>query len=265
MAILNDQYELKGSFGNLTAYRMKGVDKVVVRTKGGASKQKIKSAPSMAKTRENFTEFSGCAKMSKEIREAIEPIKHLADYNFTPQLTSLAKKIQLQDSSNERGKRNIQLADFKYLLEGFQLNKRYSFDTVFRHAPKVSLNRLLPSATIQIPALIPGVNFHNFWPQPLYRIICSIGLVNNLQFNSLGYQFPPPLAKVYCTAIFSNWLSIKDQQPSEEISIQLPSTIALNEQQSLVVGMGIEMGNPINNQTVEHVKYAGAGKIIAVG
>jgi hypothetical protein len=46
MAILKNLTEFTGSLGNISAYRRKDSDKVILRMKGGATKKKIKTAKS---------------------------------------------------------------------------------------------------------------------------------------------------------------------------------------------------------------------------
>ena len=43
MAFITDNMGIEGGIGNMSAYRMRGIDKMVVRTKGGATKAKIKT------------------------------------------------------------------------------------------------------------------------------------------------------------------------------------------------------------------------------
>ncbi len=265
MAFITDNMGIEGGIGNMSAYRMRGIDKMVVRTKGGATKAKIKTDANFAKTRQNNSEFGGCAKMAKAIRMAIEPICHLADYNFTPSLISMAKKMQLQDTFHPRGERGIQLSKFGYLLEGFALNKRNGFDTIIKHSLRPRIDRAMGNAIIEVPDLKPNMNLSLFWPQPYYRLVLSIGLVTDLEFGNGGFEKQSITQTVFAESLRSAWIPVQQTQKAEAVVLQLKNLPPITDQQTMIVAAGIEMGSPILSAEIEHVKYAGAGKILLVG
>jgi hypothetical protein len=264
MATLDGNLGLQGSFGNLSSYKMRGVDKLVVRTKGGASKAKIKKSPSFARTRENNSEFGGCGKMVKEIRHAIQPIKHLADFNFTANFTSLAKKIQLLDGTKPRGQRGIHLSQFPYLFQGFSLNKKNAFDAIVKNALLPQLDRENGKVRIQVPALIPGINLSFFWQQPFYRLVFSIGMVSDMLFGEMGFACNQNNF-TFTNSVISNWLPVLQVQPAQEIILQLNRFNGIGSDQSIFVAVGIEMGSPLSMDLINPVRYCGAGKILLVG
>jgi len=57
MAKLISGLSFTGSLSNLSAYKMRGHDGIIVRTKGGPSKEKIKESPSFLVTGCNNMEF----------------------------------------------------------------------------------------------------------------------------------------------------------------------------------------------------------------
>ncbi len=71
MASLSGNFDFEGRLGNVTAYRMKGVDKLVLRTRGGPNKNAIKNSPAFAKTRQQNTKWSGCTKAASKMRIAL--------------------------------------------------------------------------------------------------------------------------------------------------------------------------------------------------
>ncbi len=81
MAKLASNLSFTGSLGNLSAYKMRGVEGTVVRIKGGATKKKIKEPPVFERTRELNAEFGGRATGSKWMMQAMWPQKALADFN----------------------------------------------------------------------------------------------------------------------------------------------------------------------------------------
>lgn len=264
MAFMNGNMGFIGRLGNITSYKMQGSDKIIMRTKGGASKDKIKRSPNFVLTRKNNSEFGGCAKMSKSIRAAIYPICHLANYNFTSNITSLVKKIQLQDNSHERGERAIYLSQFRYLLDGFSLNKNTSFDAIIRHSFHPQINREDGSASIDLPALIPGVNLNLPWSQPVYRLVFSIGVVNDMEYGTMGFNTPNQSSN-FTNLTYTTWLPTKQLQVAQTIALQLQGFKPLTNNQSIIVAAGIEMGAQDTMSEIQFVKYCGSGKILLVG
>ena len=61
MARLTGNFDFTGKLGNISAYKINGTGKTVLRTKGGASKHKIKHHPAFINTRRNNAEFGGAS------------------------------------------------------------------------------------------------------------------------------------------------------------------------------------------------------------
>src|SRR3989337_1041067 len=97
MALLESDIQFTGPLGNLSAYRMRGVDKIIVRKKGGASKKRIKNDPEFERTRENNTEFSGRAAGVRWVMRALMPLRRVADYNLCGPINKLMKHVQDED------------------------------------------------------------------------------------------------------------------------------------------------------------------------
>ena len=263
MAFLSGGPEFTGSIGNMSYYKMKGTDKIVVRKKGGASKKKIKTLPSFARTRENNAEFGGCANTVRSIRHALYPLNKLADYNFTPTLTTLAKNIQLLDNVNERGKRAVNFSQYRYLLEGFQLNKTIIFDSVVKYPLKGSIERETGSATIDIPHLHPQLNLEFPWKAPLYRFVIGFGVFTDSAFNGTDYKEKATLP--VAETIYTEWQPVQQAFEGQSFTLQLHNLHGIDDTKSMILSIGIEMGTPITNAFIQPIKYAGCAKILTVG
>lgn len=70
MAQITQGLAFTGSISNLSAYKMRGSDKIILRTKGGPSKNMIKKSPRFEITRRLNVEFGGRATATKWIRNA---------------------------------------------------------------------------------------------------------------------------------------------------------------------------------------------------
>jgi hypothetical protein len=60
--------DFTGSLHNISAYKRRDMDTIIIRSKGGPSKRMIKSHPSFDLTRRNNKEFGGRSTASKLIR-----------------------------------------------------------------------------------------------------------------------------------------------------------------------------------------------------
>jgi hypothetical protein len=105
MGSLQGTLSFTGSLSNISAYTMRGHDKIILRTKGGASKNKIQTSPSFQATRNLNSEWRIVTKTAKLIRDGLTALKPLADYNISGPLNALVKKIQSCDTQNPKGKR----------------------------------------------------------------------------------------------------------------------------------------------------------------
>ena len=61
MAKLDGTIQFTGSLQNLSFYKMRGSDKIIVRKKGGPSRKQVKHSPNFENTRHNNSEFGGRA------------------------------------------------------------------------------------------------------------------------------------------------------------------------------------------------------------
>ncbi len=158
MAKMKGPITLTGSLGGLSFYPMKGVEGLVGRTKGGASKKKIKKDKAFVRTRELNAEFGGRSRASGWIMRNTWPMKQLADYNVAGPLNALLKPIQTLDTQSPNGQHNILLSQHPQLLNGFSFNRQNTFDSTVRNPLSFSLDRATLTAQVDIPALLPGIN-----------------------------------------------------------------------------------------------------------
>lgn len=261
MAILKGNIEFTGSIGNLSAYKMRGSEKTILRTKGGADKKKILKSPSFKLTRENFTEFSGCAKLAGCIRRSMLVMAPLADYNYTPFLSSLAKTIQTLDLESKRGERKILLSKHRNLLTGFSLNKKTSFESIVRHPVTCQIDRNSVKAIIKLPELMPGVNLITGKQYPLFRFIVNLACVADPVFRLKGYFIQEPGS----SHVYTNWYHSSQLFNAMELIVQLKDSTTLKDDKTLILSLGLQMGMPVSDSVINPVKYAGCARIMAVG
>ncbi|MCD9020103.1 hypothetical protein, partial [Parachryseolinea silvisoli] len=247
-------------------YRMRGTDKIVVRRKGGASKETIKKSPKFALPRLYMSEFGGCSTMGKEVRFMMHPMRALADYNFSGFINKSLKLIQKQDATSKLGQRAIELSKHPKLLEGFQLNKYTTFDSMLRSTLSWSIDTEKGSAKVEIPALVRDINFFPNNRHSKFSITISLGIVPDFKFNqgTGKYQAPKWYDTMYgCSYTSSEWHSALKGSPATTLELSLDQ-LPPESGYSLMLGIGICFGDAMDGDEVKQIKRAGAAKILAI-
>ncbi|WP_343704334.1 hypothetical protein [Chitinophaga sp.] len=261
MAKLNGPFDFSGNLGNFSVYKMRGVDKLVVRRKGGPTKEQVNSSPTLARTRENNAEFRACTMLTKGIRSAVFLVNHLGDLRFTGALNSLGKQMQMLDKTSKRGERGISLSRHGSMLAGFDFNAEMPFDSLFRHPLTVNTNRRKGTATITIPGLIPGISLNLPWKAPFVRFLVSLGKAGDVRFNGTTFQ-RVEVGTAHQQYRITEWQHTGAASAPADVTLQLDKGAGRGE--SLVLAIGIELGVTGRYGEIEPAARAGAAKILAV-
>jgi hypothetical protein len=280
MARVKNLDQITGSLKNLSFYTRKGSDQLFVRTKGGASKEKIKRNPEFEALRKNNMEFGGCSKMSKQIRFAAFDLTHVADYNLSPVLSSLAKNIQKADMVNPVGERDIRLSAYREMLTGFSFNRNTRFESLLRIPVQATIDRNKQEAVVNIPAFACsfGLNLpvsrslsSSRTPSTsgfsLFRISITLGVVTDMQLNVQKTNFEPvhPTLGLGYKTTSTPWYSTQASVPQQQLLLNIhePSAI-FTDNDTLALTVAIEFGNLDAFGNPTPIRGAGAGKILGV-
>jgi hypothetical protein len=260
MAKLNGNIQFTGSLDNLSFYKMRGCDKIVVRKKGGPTRKQVKLSPQFELTRLNNKEFGGRAKAARLIKRGLHPLLFLADYNITGPLNALLKPIQKMDVSTERGKRSILLSKNPRLLEGFTLNRRHLLDSIIR--TPVSYTIQGGQAVFNIPEVLPGINFMPPGNYPCYQFIAVATLVPDMYYKDDVYGYIPKSDLYGAIAANTNWLPVNTDAAATQLIIKgLPASKP--DDHSILLAAGIAFGT-MQGADITPVKYVGGAKVIGV-
>src|SRR5688500_2765930 len=264
MAQLESEFQYSGRLGNVTAYRMRGVDKSVVRKKGGATKERIRTESAFARTRENNTEFGGRAQGVRRVRRALHPLTFLGDYNFTGFINRILTYMQLNDPINNRGKRSILFSQYGTLLEGFSLNRYTTLESLIRTPFTYGFSRETLTAKVNIPQLLPGINFVPPKKHPLFQVVAVLGVVPDLFFTEEGYlpsseEYPTNGTRVEAS---TPWMPAMNEFPGTTLEAKLPSAPP-DHACAFVLSIGIRFGVP-DGQGVTQTEHAGCARIFSV-
>ena len=264
MAQVSGGLGITGSMGNFSIYRMRGSDKLVLRQKGGASKQRIKKDPNFEQTRMNNNEWAGSALMARIMNNGLFAVKHLADHGYFGKLTAVCKAIQSDDGENQKGKRAVRLSQSPYKLEGFGYNKYNPFDTVLRHPLQYAVDRNAGKAVVQLPEIVPGLNLRNPLNQPFCRFVFALAAVADMVYSEGRKCYIPVSDRQYQTAVqHTEWCPAKEKQQPQELTLQIGNWQP-EEGVSLVLAVGVEFGQPLGGGEIRFTKYGGAAKVLRV-
>ena len=266
MAKINSPLSFLGTVGNLTAYKLPGIESIILRSGGGPSSEKVKNDPVFVNTRRNNKEFGGRSTAAKKIKDMMRPIQLLADRNIIPSLNKLLKPIQVLDTAGEWGRRSIQLSADPGLLVGYSLNTKNLFDSVVRSIVNQHLDRPRLKATVEIPALLPGINLFLPWSYPLFGFQMTLGVVPDLVYDSAKhkYDLPPAYDQFVPQVTETPWFPVQGGSPAISMELNYP-TAPPDQSFILLLSIGIRYGRPGASGQVEQIPRAGAGRILAAG
>jgi hypothetical protein len=266
MAIIKGFLQMTGSIKGVSFYSVRGSDKVIMRTKGGASKDKIANSPKFEGLRKQQKEWSGCTKFGSVARHAFGGLNRIADYNLSPVLYGIGKNLMKLDNELETGKRSLKLSVYRPALEGFNFNRNYPFNTVLRVAPRCELHRERLEVSVQVPRINTDIDLLNIQRLPFFRILLAIGTVSDLVYNPVIDNYEPLVFNLHGVSetLTGEWHSTQTILDEHIMTVKMPEDEAkqLTNNVTVLVSMAVEFGNVgFTGQPVE-VKYAGCGKVL---
>ena len=129
-----------GTMGDVRHFKIKGLDGDFAGMAGGPTADQIYKNPAFIRTQENMNEFGGSAAAAKSVRVALaQIIEQFSDPRLTGRLTAIMKQINLEDQTEARGKRAIEISTQKQYLEGLDFDENLSLSGLF-NAPFTLFN-----------------------------------------------------------------------------------------------------------------------------
>lgn len=264
MAILSGAINFTGPLGNLSVYELRNTGKIVVRQKGGPSREKVKKHSSFELTRKYNAEWKACIETAKQLNRSLCFIKHVAGYNYTGSLNGLCKSIQKEDNTSPVGQRPVLVSRYGHKLAGFTLNRENGFESIVKHPLQYSLDKDNGTALIQVPEIVPGISLYNPRPHPLYRLVFVLGTVADMVYNAEQKRYSMATDKpIHPVVVSTAWHGHREKMEALEISITLES-YEPHPQLSLVLAACIEFGTPVSQSEIRPIKYSGAAKIVTM-
>jgi hypothetical protein len=263
MAKLTGLLSFTGKLQGISAHKRKGTDAIIIKPRYGPSKNDIDTKPSYANTRRVNKEFGGRSTASKWIRDGYHALKKILDPDNLGRLNALLQAIQVLDKNSEYGKRAVALSLNRDLLAGFNLNKWHHFESTVQHPIHTTITRELLKAIVSMPALLPGANFFPPGQHPFFRIVATLNIVPDLYHHQPKYRPRASYEGMHPQVAKTEWMAVNAGSEAISLELQLPEAPP-NDEFSLVLTLGMELGTPQSTGLIQAVKYAGCGKILAV-
>jgi len=179
------------------------------------------------------------------------------------------------DKVHPVGERSVLLSQNKTVLEGYNMNRRFPFNSVFRTPISVEIDRSTLTAKISVSRIVTANDLYNVQKLPYFRLYFSFGFISDLVYNTddYKYNYSPEIivneyrtTEMYSKKISAGWFVANDIIEESVYELKLHDelgAIAL-ERTTAIVGAGIEFGNIVAGGDIEAVKNACCAKIIKV-
>jgi hypothetical protein len=203
------------------------------------------------------------------VRNAVDELYRLADYNLSPVWTGMGKKLIKLDTSGEIGKRAIRLTSYMQALEGFSFNKKNPLNSILSVSPRFDINRESMNAKVSFPRINTEIDLNNFKQLPYFRLLVCLGGVSDIVYHPgeiKSYQSENDLLKGVGFTSISEWYPSKSILEAHSMEVQFDEACktAMSDQMTLMLAIGLEFGNVAFGGGIEGVKYAGCAKIVCM-
>jgi hypothetical protein len=232
-----------GTLGDVRHFKIKGQEGYFAGMVGGPTGDQVKTAPEFERTRENMNEFGACAKAGKSVRTGLSQLmKQMSDSQVTGRLTSIMKKINLEDQTEARGYRKIEITTQRNYLKGFEFDKNTSLNGIFNAPYSVSHTTDRDNAAFVIPAFNPANLVNAPAGSTHFRLITTLSVVSDFEYNATTNSYDPMDADLneISDVQYSGFLDLYALVPNTSLSSTLPNDALPTVNTSVLQCIGIE-------------------------
>ena len=232
-----------GTLGDVRHFKIKGQEGYFAGMVGGPSGEQVLSAPEFERTRENMNEFGACAKAGKSVRTGLSQIvKQMSDTQVAGRLTAIMKKINLEDQTEARGYRKIEITTQRNYLIGFEFDKNTSLNGIFNAPYSVTHDPARNTADFVIPAFNPANLINAPAGATHFRLIHTLSVVSDFAYNAVTNSYDPidTAQNEVSDVQFSTFLDLYALATATTITATLPNGITPSTDVTVLQGIGIE-------------------------
>lgn len=232
-----------GTLGDIRHFKIKGQEGYFAGMVGGPTGEQVLTDPAFERTRENMNEFGGSAKAGKSVRNGFAQLmSKMADSQLTGRLTSIMKKINLEDQSESRGYRSIQISDQRRYIDGLDFNKNISLNSVLLAPYSVAHPVTRDAATFTLAALNPASLITAPPGSTHFRLVNALAIVSDFAYNGTTGTYEPtqPNFNQISTVQFSDYISLNGAVPATTVEAELTVPDDIPTDVTVLQAAGIE-------------------------
>jgi hypothetical protein len=232
-----------GTMGGVRHFKIKGLEGDFAGLAGGPTSEQIYNDSAFERTRENMNEFGGCANAGKSLRVALSQIiKQFSDSRLTGRLTAIMKQINLEDQTEARGKRLIEISTQRKYLTGLNFNANLSLSSIFNAAYTLTHTLARDSATLTVPTFSPSTLISAPAGATHFRLVNAIAVVTDWLYNSSTGKYEPTDAVIneLSDVKYSDYSELNAIVPEIIITTELAGSPTIGPSASVLNCVGIE-------------------------
>lgn len=232
-----------GTMGGVRHFKIKGLDGDFAGLAGGPTSEQIYNDSAFARTRENMSEFGGCASAAKSLRVSLSQIlKQFSDSRLTGRLTAIMKQINLEDQTEARGQRLIEISTQRHYLTGLNFNANLSLSSIFNAPYTVTDDGNRTGMTLEVPTFNPSSLITAPAGATHFRLVNAISVVSDFIYNSTTGKYEPVEAALneLSDIKYSDYIDLSTVTSQILISSTLPNKPIMTGNASLLNCIGIE-------------------------
>ena len=240
-----------GTIGDVRHFKIKGQQGFFAGMVGGPTAQQVHTAPEFERTRENMNEFGGSAKAGKAVRTALSSLMgKFTDPQVTGRLTSIMKKINLEDGTEARGYRKVEISTQRHYLQGFEFNKNLSINGIFNAPYDVNHDVARNTADFIVDEFIPIDLISAPSGSTHFRLLNALAVISDFSYNPTTGSYDPDdnVNNELNVVTYSAYIPLNESYSGETITAELPGTPVLDNTVSVLQCIGIEFFQEVNGK-----------------
>jgi len=117
---------------------------------------------------------------------------------------------------------------------------------------------------VNIPNLVPEINFFPPQKHPLFKVVAVLGIAPDLFITDQGYEPSDKKYKSIRTAAESStpWIPATNESPATTLEVKLPSSPP-DHACAFLLSIGVRFGVP-DGEAVRQTRHAGCARILSV-
>lgn len=260
MAKYSSIVDLKGTIGNLTFYKRKGV--TCVRRPGGFTKERLQTDPGLRRIVEHNSEFGAQSMASKSLRTALSSIKNFCDGSLHNRIMAIAARVTAL-TQGIHGQRPVAFSRLKAILKDLQLNAgrslNSSLSTLIRSSPSSARNSSRLDLDFSIPVAVSAPKGATH-----FRLLHALAVTSDIEYEPALGGFIPVAYEVdgLNSHSHSDYISLKEETARVTFETALPAE-AIPENATVLEVLGIDFYQAIGS-VFEPFRQGRAAMVVGV-